>query len=142
MQGDGLKDGAELVITVGALAEDVQAQIDFRECWDADFAHADYSTCPARFYWCLASCGTDFCATRCLVWPTFLSSSAILSVSMSAGSERRHSESDFSHSAAASSVRPSLEYTSPRCEWMVGSWLSRSTALRSVASASANLFCL
>jgi hypothetical protein len=38
------------VITVGALAEDVQAQIDFRERWDSNFAHADYSTCPARFY--------------------------------------------------------------------------------------------
>ena len=42
MQGDGLKNGAELVIAVGALAENVQPQIDFRERWDADFAHAAY----------------------------------------------------------------------------------------------------
>src|SRR6202040_1094216 len=108
VQGDGLKKGAPIVIAIGAFAENVQPQIDLRERWDADLAHAAY--------WCLASCGTDFCATRCLVWPTFLSSSAILSVSTSAGSERRHSDNDFSHSAAANSVRPSLEYTSPRCE--------------------------
>jgi hypothetical protein len=50
MQGDGLKDSAEFVIAVGALTKDVQAQIDFRERWDSDFAHANYSTCPARFY--------------------------------------------------------------------------------------------
>src|SRR5580658_1290800 len=100
MQGNGLKDGAEFVVAVAALAQNIQAQIDFRERWNADFAHAAY--------WGLASCGTDFCATRCLVCPTFFSSSAILSLSMSAGSERRHSVSDFSHSAAASSLRPSF----------------------------------
>ena len=47
---------------------------------------------------------------------SFFSSSAILSVSTSAGSECFHSASDFSHSEAAISGRPVLAYKSPRCE--------------------------
>ena len=40
MERNGLKDGAEFVVRIGALAEDVQAQVDFGERWDSDFAHA------------------------------------------------------------------------------------------------------
>src|SRR5215475_4264941 len=102
-----MENGPQLVIAVGPLSQNVQTEIDFREGWDFDFAHSAYRG--------LASCVEDFCATRCLVCDNFLSNSAILSVSMSAGNDRRHSDSDFSHSAAACSVRPSFEYTSPRC---------------------------
>ena len=40
MERNGLKDGAEFVVRIGALAEDVQAQVNFGERWDSDFAHA------------------------------------------------------------------------------------------------------
>src|SRR5690349_10923294 len=40
VQGNGLKDGAELVVVVGPLAENVQPEVDFGEGWDSDFAHA------------------------------------------------------------------------------------------------------
>src|SRR5260221_11226179 len=40
MQRNSLKDRAEFVIGVRALAENVQPQIDFRKGWDSDFAHA------------------------------------------------------------------------------------------------------
>jgi len=40
MERNGLKDGAEFVVRIGALAEDVQAQVNFSERWDSDFAHA------------------------------------------------------------------------------------------------------
>jgi len=40
MERNGLKDGAEFVVRIGALAKDVQAQVDFGERWDSDFAHA------------------------------------------------------------------------------------------------------
>src|SRR5216684_5650497 len=100
MQRNALEDGAKLVIAIAAPAEDIEAEIDFRECGDADFAHAVYCG--------LASCEEDFCATRCFTCPSLFSNSATLSLSMSAGSERRHSTSDFSHSAAARSPRPIL----------------------------------
>jgi hypothetical protein len=100
VQRNALEDRAKFVITVGALAQDMEAEIDFRECGDADFAHAAYCG--------LASCEADFCATRCFTCPSLFSTSATLSLSMSPGNERRHSASDFSHSAAARSVRPVL----------------------------------
>ena len=40
MERNSLKDGAEFVVRIGALAKDVQAQVDFGERWDSDFAHA------------------------------------------------------------------------------------------------------
>ena len=40
MERNGLKDGAEFVVRIGALAKDVQAQVNFGERWDSDFAHA------------------------------------------------------------------------------------------------------
>src|SRR5258708_24979726 len=40
VQGNGLKDGAELVVGVRAFAENVQPEIDLGEGWDSDFAHA------------------------------------------------------------------------------------------------------
>jgi hypothetical protein len=40
MQGECLKDGAKLVISIRALAQNVEAQIDFREGWDANFDHS------------------------------------------------------------------------------------------------------
>src|SRR5258706_15114535 len=40
MERNGLKDGTQLVISIRAPAEDVQAQVDFGERWDSDFAHA------------------------------------------------------------------------------------------------------
>src|SRR4029077_19913385 len=40
VQGNGLKDSAELVIGVRAFAENVQPEIDFSEGWNSDFAHA------------------------------------------------------------------------------------------------------
>src|SRR5712671_3946226 len=40
MERNGLKDSADFVVRIGALAEDVQAQVDFGERWDSDFAHA------------------------------------------------------------------------------------------------------
>src|ERR1700682_1159426 len=40
VKGNGLKDGAEFVVGVRALAENVQPEINFREGWDSDFAHA------------------------------------------------------------------------------------------------------
>src|SRR5258708_19388608 len=40
VQGNGLKDGAELVVGVRAFAENVQSEIDLGEGWDSDFAHA------------------------------------------------------------------------------------------------------
>src|SRR5215470_12636129 len=39
MQGNGLKDGSQLVVSVRTLAKDVQAKINFGEGWDANFAH-------------------------------------------------------------------------------------------------------
>jgi hypothetical protein len=100
VQRDGLKDGAQFVKPVGAFSEDIQAEIDFGERGNTDFGHAlDYG---------LASLAVDFCATRCFDCESFFSSSATLSVSRSAGRERRHSARDFSHSAAAKSLRPVL----------------------------------
>src|SRR5712671_1063755 len=40
MERNSLKDGAEFVVRIGALAKDVQAQVNFGERWDSDFAHA------------------------------------------------------------------------------------------------------
>src|ERR1700722_2111106 len=132
VQRNALKNCAEFMVAVRRFSEDIEAQVDFGKRGNANFAHA--------VYWGFASCGEDFCATRCFTWESFFSISAILSFSMSAGSERCHSVRDFSHSIAARSVRPDLAYTSARWERIVASWLSRATALRSVASASASLF--
>ena len=40
VERNGLKDSAEFVISVRALAKNVQPQIYFGEGWDSDFAHA------------------------------------------------------------------------------------------------------
>src|SRR6266849_4657148 len=40
VQGNGLEDGAEFVVSVRAFAKNVQPEIDFSEGWDSDFAHA------------------------------------------------------------------------------------------------------
>src|SRR5580698_283489 len=106
MQRNGLKYGTKFVVAVRTLPKNIEAQIDFGKRGDADFAHAVYCG--------FASCGEDFCATRCFTWESFFSISAILSFSTSAGSERCHSVSDFSHSMAARSVRPDLANTSAR----------------------------
>ena len=42
MEGNGVKDGAEFVVTVGAFSEDVETQIHFGERWDSNFSHAVY----------------------------------------------------------------------------------------------------
>src|SRR5260370_4878657 len=97
-QRNSLKNGAQFMKSIGAFSEDVQAEINFCERGNADFRHAlNYG---------FATLVADFCATRCLDCESFFSSSATLPASMSAGSERRHSPRDFSHSAAASSLRP------------------------------------
>src|ERR1700688_2564997 len=131
-QRDRLKNRAQLVIAVRTFPQNVESQIYFCKRWNAYFAHAPYCG--------LVSCAEDFCATRCFICESFFSSSAILSVSTSAGRECFHSTSDFSHSEAASSGRPVLAYKSPRCEWMVASWLSCSSAWLSATSDSPNLF--
>src|SRR5229473_3496789 len=100
MQRNSLKNSSQFVKSIGAFAEDIQAEVDFCKRGNTDFGHAlDYG---------FASLVVDFCATRCFDCESFFSSSATLSLSMSAGSERRHSASDFSHSAAARSPRPIL----------------------------------
>jgi len=38
---NGLKDCAQFVIVVGAFADNVESQIDFRERWNSDFAHGE-----------------------------------------------------------------------------------------------------
>src|SRR5258708_32793723 len=40
VQGNGLEDRAEFVVSVRAFAKNVQPEIDFSEGWDSDFAHA------------------------------------------------------------------------------------------------------
>src|SRR5713226_9689570 len=40
VQGNGLEDRAEFVVSVRAFAKIVQPEIDFSEGWDSDFAHA------------------------------------------------------------------------------------------------------
>jgi len=40
VQRDGLKNRAQLVISIGALPQNIQAQIDFRERWDANLGHS------------------------------------------------------------------------------------------------------
>src|SRR5260221_1352968 len=134
MQRHGLKYGAEFVVAVGALSQHFQTQVDLGVRRNSDCSHLRTQG--------LASAGGVFCATRCLFWLSFFSTSATLSSSRSAGKERCHSLIDFSHSATARSIRPCLASTSPKCSRMVGSWDSRSTALRSVSSACSSLFCL
>ena len=41
VEGDGLEDGAELVVVVGALADDVEAEVDFGEGGEVDFGHGE-----------------------------------------------------------------------------------------------------
>jgi hypothetical protein len=40
VQGNGLKNGAQFVKSIGTLSEDIQAEIDFSERGYADFGHA------------------------------------------------------------------------------------------------------
>jgi len=40
MQRNGLQDGAEFVVGVRTLAENIETEIDFGEGWDSNFAHA------------------------------------------------------------------------------------------------------
>src|SRR5260370_10602559 len=99
-QRNSLKNSAQFMKSIGAFSEDVQAEIDFCERGNADFGHAlNYG---------FAALVADFCATRCFDCEIFFSSSATLSASMSAASERRHSPRDFSPSPAATSLRPTL----------------------------------
>src|SRR5580692_2980600 len=134
MQPYGLKNGAQFMVTVGALSQHLQTQVHLGVRRNTDCSHSLTQG--------LASAGGVFCATRCLYWLSFFSTSATLSSSRSAGKERCHSLRDFSHSTTASSMRPCFASTSPKCARMVGSCDSRSRALRSVSSASSSLFCL
>src|SRR5205823_2387273 len=68
LQRNRLKNGAEFVKTVRALAENFQAQVNFREGWDANFRHG---LCQGFSIW-----GAAFCATRWRDWLTFFSTSA------------------------------------------------------------------
>jgi len=79
MKRNALKNCPELVVSIRTFSKDIEAQVDFGKREDANFAHAAY--------WGFASCGEDFCATRCFTWESFFSISAILSFSMSAGKE-------------------------------------------------------
>src|SRR5207249_5399261 len=99
---DSLKNGPQFVKSIRAFAEDIQAKVDFCESGNAHFGHA-------RNYG-LASLVVDFCATRCFDREIFFSSSATLSVSMSAGSERRHSTRNFSISAPLGWPGPALPW--------------------------------
>src|SRR5580704_1269009 len=134
MQGYCLKDRTQFVVAVGALSQHFQTQVHLGVRRNSDCSHSLTQG--------LASAGGVFCATRCLFWLSFFSTSATLSSSRSAGKERCHSLRDFSHSTTASSMRPCFASTSPKCARMVGSCDSRSRALRSVSSASSSLFCL
>src|ERR1700722_2654791 len=134
MQPNSLKNSAQFVVAVGALSQHFQTQVDLGVRRNTDCWHSMTQG--------LASAGGVFCATRCLYWLSFFSTSATLSSSRSAGKERCHSLRDFSHSTTASSMRPSFASTSPKCARMVGSCDSRSRALRSVSSAWSSLFCL
>src|SRR6202795_4061539 len=90
MQGYGLKNGAEFVVAVGALSQHFQTQVDLAVRRDTDCSHSMTQG--------LASEAGVFCATRCLYWLSFFSTSATLSSSRSAGKERCHSFRAFSHS--------------------------------------------
>src|SRR5260370_28116065 len=58
VQGNGLKDGAELVVGVRAFAENVQSEIDLGEGWDSDFAHAAIAAwlLSRTIFWLRAAC--------------------------------------------------------------------------------------
>src|SRR5262249_57600574 len=105
MQGNGLKNRAKLVKAVRTLSQNFQPQINFRKGWNLYFRHRAYFGCAAF--------GDDFCATRCFDWLTFFSTSAILSVSKSAGSTRPHSSSAFSPFSASRSPPPPLPLPPP-----------------------------
>src|SRR5690242_20890767 len=45
VQGKRLKNCAQLVIRVRALTQNIEAQIDFRESWDANFGHSCIKAC-------------------------------------------------------------------------------------------------
>jgi len=107
LQRDGLKNGPQFVKSIFAFAEDIQRRLIFanRECGLRACAELRLRvTCRG------------FLRHAMLRLRELLLEFATLSVSMSAGSERRHSTSDFSHSAAARLPRPVLAYRSPRCE--------------------------
>src|SRR5260370_28826189 len=98
MQPDGLKNSAQLMVAVGALSQHFQTQVDLGVRRNSNCWHSRTQG--------LASAGGVFCATRCLFWLRFFSTSATLSSSMSAGKDQCLSLTDFSHLTTASSMRP------------------------------------